>query len=222
MVKRGRSIAFITIVTAFAVISGPPVYAQNAQKSAAKAFFYSLLIPGLGHKYVDNIGNARYFIAADIVLFGFGIGHDIYSNVLEDDYRAFGASHAGFVQEGKNKEYIIAVSRYNSIFDYNKAMRLNRDFDLVFPETTGTAWIWDSSANREQFLDRRIDSDDIRNRRTFFYSGMFLNHILSGLHAAFKAKRYNDNAQKTNWNLQFRSMAHPINPSHFIDITYKF
>ncbi len=222
MIRLERCIAFLIIVTAFVVVSGPPVYAQNAQKSAVKAFFYSLLIPGLGHKYVDNIGNARIFIAADVVLFGFGIGHDIYSNVLEDDYRAFGASHAGFDQNDKSKEFFIAVSRYNSIIDYNKAMRLNRDFDLVFPETSGTAWIWDLPVNREQFLKRRIDSDDIRNRRTFFYSGMFLNHIISGIHAAFKAKRYNVNAQETNWDLQFRSTAHPINPSHFIGFAYKF
>ncbi len=199
-----------------------PVFAQQNQKSPAKAFLYSFLVPGLGHYYVENVGKACLFITADVILFGMGIGHTIYSETLEDDFKAFGAAHAGFDPAGKDKDYFIAASRFLTIYDYNNDMRLNRDFDKVLPETPGIVWSWDSPDNRTLFLQRRIDAKRIKNRRNFYFAGMFLNHVLSGIHASFMAKRFNARLPQTGWNVRFHPPLQYENPTHSVQVTYRF
>lgn len=192
------------------------------QKSAAKAFFYSFLVPGLGQRYVDEVGNARYFIAAEGLLLGFAVGHELYSNWLEEDYRAFAALHAGIDQEGKSKFYYIEISRYNSIYIYNEKMRLNRDFNKVIPEISSNLWVWDSKENRLNYHDRRVKADKIQNRTIYFYTGIFMNHVISGIHASIKARRSPDQTmENSSWHLRFKT-SNPYNPTHSLSLTFRF
>lgn len=192
------------------------------QKSAAKAFFYSFLVPGLGQRYVDEVGNARYFIAAEGLLLGFAAGHELYSNWLEEDYRAFAALHAGIDPAGKSKFYYIEISRYNSIYIYNEKMRLNRDFNKVIPEISSNLWVWDSKENRLNYHDRRVKADKIQNRTIYFYTGIFMNHVISGIHASIKARRSPDQTmENSSWHLRFKT-SNPYNPTHSLSLTFRF
>jgi len=204
--------------------------AQENQRSPAKAFFYSLLVPGLGQRYVENVGNARYMIGAEAVLFGLAVGHEKYSGWLEEDYRTFAVTHAGINPAGKDKDFYVTISGYNSIYIYNERMRINRNFDNVIPETPENVWVWESPSYRHKFHQRRVDADKIRNRTLYFYAGIFLNHVISGIHAAIKAQRYNQKIdgltgtrkQDHSWNLRFITCPDPENPSHFLKLTFRF
>ena len=190
-------------------------------KSVVRAFFYSFLVPGLGQKYVNNIGSARYFIATEAVMFGLAAGHELYSDWLEEDYQAFAAVHAGIDPAGKSKNYFIEISRFNSIYIFNKNMRLNRDFQSVIPETPENIWVWDSKENRLKFHDKRVDADRMQNRTIYFYTGIFLNHVVSGIHAAIKAKRYNGQSGESNFNVKFLT-TNPVNPTHKLVLSFRF
>ena len=216
---------------AFGIFCFAPITsAQQKQKSPAKAFFYSLLLPGLGQQYVENVGNARYMIGAEALLFGLAIGHEKYSDWLEEDYRAFAATHAGINPAGKNKDFYVTISGYNSIYIYNERMRINRNFDEIIPETPENIWVWKSPEYRRTFHLRRVDADKIQNRTMYFYAGIFLNHVVSGIHAAIKAQRHNQESdgfastrnQNKNWNLQFITCPDPENPAHFLKLTFRF
>ena len=225
MIPRISKFCTCLLIAVF-VLSNPAskAVAQQNRKSPFKAFMYSLLVPGLGQKYVDNVGNARYFIAAEVILVGLTVGHEKYSDWLEEDYRAFAASHAGVDHAGKEKDYFVIIARYNSIYQFNKKMRIDRDFESVLPETTENIWYWDSDENRNAFLERRIDADRIHNRTIYFYSGIFLNHVLSGIHAAFKAKRHNPTlpTTKKRWDLRFLTIPSPENPTHEVKLSLRF
>ncbi|MFC1563932.1 hypothetical protein ACFL6G_03295 [candidate division KSB1 bacterium] len=199
--------------------------AQNEYKSPGKAFFYSLVFPGLGEKYVGELGMAKYFIAAEALMIGCAIGTDMYSGWLEEDYRAFAANHAGISLAGKNKDYFVEISRYNSIFVYNEFMRQDRSFNRIMAETPDNIWIWDTVENRRKFYSMRVDADNIKNRTTFFYSGVFLNHIISGIHAAFRAKRYNAETGNNNDHSNgtgFKAGFNPLNPRKFFTAVISF
>lgn len=219
------------ITGAIGIFSLAPITsAQQNQKSPAKAFFYSLVIPGLGQRYVENVGNARYMIGAEALLLGLVIGHEKYSDWLEEDYRAFAVSHAGINPAGKDKNFYVTISGYNSIYLYNERMRINRNFDKVIPETPENIWVWESPEHRRTFHLRRVDADKIQNRTLYFYAGIFLNHMVSGIHAAIKAQRHNQKSdslyptrnRNKNWSLRFITSPYPENPAHFLKLTFRF
>lgn len=201
--------------------------AQSDFKSPARAFFYSFLIPGLGQKYVSNIGNARYFIASEAIMIGLAVGHELYSDWLEEDYRAFAGVHAGIDPSGKDKNYFIDISRFNSIFIFNESKRKNREFESVISETPENIWVWDSRENRLIFHDRRVNADKLQNRTIYFYTGIFLNHVISGMHAALKAKKYNGQSGQTgesgenNFDMKFMT-TNPLNPTHKVVFSFRF
>jgi len=196
--------------------------AQEAPKSGKRAFFYSLLVPGLGQRYAGSPGSARYFVAAEALLFGCAAGHEVYSNWLEEDYRTFAAVHAGLNPEGKDKRYYVEIARYNSIYIYNEKMRVSREFAMVIPETPGNIWVWDSDENRLKYHFRRMDADRIHNRTIYFYTGIVLNHIISGIHAAILVRRHNEHTAPGNWNMRYVSAADPSNPGFAVRLTYSF
>ena len=196
--------------------------AQQEQKSPAKAFFYSLLVPGLGQRYVENVGNARYFIAAEVLLFGLAVGHEKYSGWLEEDYRAFAAAHAGINPAGKSKSFFVEISRYNTIYVYNEKMRINRDLDKIIPEIPENIWVWDLEANRFAFHDRRVDADTTQNRTIYFYSAMLLNHVISGIHAVIKAKRHHARNKESRLDLRLVTRPNPANPTQMLLLAFRF
>ena len=199
-----------------------PVLGQNTYKSPAKAFFYSLLVPGLGQKYVDSNSKMWYALTVESVLIGLAVGHESYSNWLEEDYSAFAAAHAGITPAGKNKSYFVAISRYSSLYRYNDQMRIDREFNRIIPETPENIWVWDSDANRYYFYDRRLKAELVHNRTKYFYSCIVLNHLINSIYAAIKANRYNARIKAPQWNLSVISPLDPAIPPVMVKITYYF
>ena len=178
----------LTSAVLLLIVSGAG--AQSGQKSVARAFFSSLIVPGLGQHYAGSAGSVKYFVGAELLLAGLGVGHDQYAEWLEEDYRAFAAEHAGVSVQGKPKQYFVDIATYNSIFIYNEKMRIF-DSRSVIPETEDNIWVWDSDESRLAFHFKRVDSDKYANRAVYFYTGLFVNHLVSGIHAAILAQRYN-------------------------------
>jgi hypothetical protein len=80
-------------------------------------------------------------------------------------------------------------------------MRIFRELDAIIPETPDNIWVWDSEDNQYFFYDRRLQAERVHNRTKYFYSAIVLNHLISGIHAAIKAKRHNAQKGGSNWNL---------------------
>lgn len=196
---------------------------QSDSKSASKALLYSLLVPGLGQHYVDGSKSVKFFAAAEIILTGIAIGHDRYGTWLEQDYRAFAGDHANVDPTGKQKSYFVEISKYNTIYIYNEKMRITRSYDMIIPETPENFWSWDSDENRLKYYYRRIDADVIKNRTVHYITGIFINHMVSGIHAAIMAKRYNGRKPGENsLSLKAVPVNNPLNPGFKLKLSYSF
>ncbi|MFC1555498.1 hypothetical protein ACFL67_00285 [candidate division KSB1 bacterium] len=218
---------FIICITLFVITSSISSIAgaQGHYKSGPKAFFSSLLLPGLGQYYVGSKSAVKYFAGAEVLLLGVGIGLEEYSDWLVEDYRTFAAEKAGVSIHGKSKVFMIEMSKYNSIYIYNEQMRIEREFESVLPETPDNVWVWQSDEDRIAFHYKRVDADTYGNRAVFFYTGVFVNHLVSGIHAAIMAKKYNSRQAEigeTNWNVRAVPNMSSYNPGLKLKVSYSF
>jgi hypothetical protein len=174
------------------------------KKSPSKAFFMSLLAPGLGQKYVGYNKSAIAFITVESALWLTYLGFWGYGTWIESDYKSFSAEHAGVIKpDDKPKKYFIDISNYSNILEYNERKRFEGNYTEVYPETKNYYWQWDSEDSRKKFSDMRVKSDTALNNSLFVIAGVIINHIVSGIHSARIAKKYNEQqeSEKFNFNI---------------------
>ncbi len=175
------------------------------EKSVSKALFYSFILPGLGERYVGKNRLSKYLVISEVALWGSYIFHNVYSGWIEDDYRLFSTQHAGVNIDGKDKKYFVNMGNFFDIHKYNNKKRLDREYELVYNDVSGYYWRWDSDVSRREFKDMRIKSDQYSNRSNYFITGIFLNHIISGINAAISAKRFNKSIKSaSHWKLEYK------------------
>ncbi len=183
-----------------AVEIAPAAFAQagGGEKSKGRAFLQSLILPGWGQHYARSHTMLKVFAASEVLLWGTFAGFNLWSNWLENDYRAFAVSHAGVDLEGKSGRYFVDIGNFNDIFEYNQDQLRNRDVSALYPETDEFFWRWDSEANRRRFEDLRIRSDRAANRAELTLAVIFVNHLVSALQATLAVHKYNQRLQKND------------------------
>jgi len=173
------------------------------QKSRARAFLQSLILPGWGQHYAESKTMMKVFIASEVVLWGSFLWFNARSNWLEDDFRTFAATHAEVQPEGKSAEYFVDIGNYDSIFEYNQAQLRNRDVAALYPETEAFFWQWDSAENREDFENLRESRDSAQNRSEFTLAVIFLNHLVSAIQSSFAVFKYNKRTNEQGLRFRF-------------------
>lgn len=155
---------------------------SQAEKKPAISFLLSLLIPGAGHLYAGRMDVGKYFLVGEAALWlSFG-GLSYYGEVLEKDAKSFAVIHSGLNKEGKDDDYFVNVSSYNSIYEYNNEKLLRGEYDKLY-EVSSYFWQWDDPANRNNFDEQRKKSERMFNARKIFTTGMIINRITSGISA---------------------------------------
>ncbi|MCL5019898.1 MAG: hypothetical protein M1426_05485 [Patescibacteria group bacterium] len=154
-----------------------------------KAFLLSLVLPGLGQKYVKSRKGVRFFGVVEAGLWTTMIGHKLSARWAIKNYKSFAADHALAVVEGKNSKYFVDIGNFLDIYRYNHKKQVERNTELLYPETSAYFWQWDSNDNRKRFRKMRIDADATKNRAIYFGAGIFINHMISAIHATLVAKQ---------------------------------
>lgn len=180
------------------------------QKSRARAFLQSLILPGWGQHYAESRTMMKVFAASEAIFLGSFLWFKSRHNGLEDDLRTFAATHAGVQPGGKSDSYFVDVGNYDNIFEYNQAQLRNRDVEALYPETDAFLWQWDSTENREEFEDIRVRSDRAQNRSQFTLAVIFLNHLVSAIHSSFAVYKYNQRSVEQSFHLKFQ---HDVSPT---------
>jgi hypothetical protein len=166
------------------------------KKSKGRAFLQSLIIPGWGQHYAESKTMFKAFLASEVLLWGTFFGFTTWSNWLEDDSRTFAVTHAGINLQGKPKRYFVDIGNFNDIFEFNQAQLQDRDVSDLYPETDEFFWRWDSEENRLKFEDMRIRSDRASNRADLTLAAIFLNHLISAIHANLAVHKFNKRLAK--------------------------
>jgi hypothetical protein len=161
------------------------------KKSASRAFFYSLLLPGTGEAYVGAKTQSKIFLGIEIVAWGLVIANVINVDMRQDDYKNYAVRHASVIRNGKDDQYWIDIGKFDTIFEYNEQRIRERDIDALYPENRFWVWNWDNTENRFFYDSQRIETREIEQTRLYFFGAIALNHLISAINALRLANAYN-------------------------------
>jgi hypothetical protein len=160
-----------------------------SNKSKKKAFFFSLLVPGLGELYQNDWkfsgwGSGLYYFTAEAVLWSGHFYLKSYSNWVREDARSLAARSAGVdLNSNKPKNYYVNIGKFSDIYNYNDYQRRTVGTSTVYAETEANFWLWNSDKSRQKYDRLRIRSDNYRNFSQYMFWGVFTNHVLSAVNS---------------------------------------
>ena len=181
-----------------------PVDAVSAEgKSPRKAFFLSLLLPGLGEYYAGSLSRAKIFLGAEAGIWAsFGVFR-AYESLRATDARLFAAAHAGAravppfslsagtsAGERYALDFLHDLEFYQSRDEFNRYARWRSGPNAaVYPETDKWQWEWKSETDRLRYRGLR-NSERKARQRSFYAVGVVLfNRLISGIDAARIARQ---------------------------------
>ena len=154
-----------------------------AQVSAKGEFMRSLVFPGWGELKMEEQKRANIFMGTDIAILATYFLGKSFNRWYVDRYTAYGILHAGADMAGKDYAYIVNMSNFNSMEDYNHDLMIHHNanyFDDVY-EDSSYEWNWDSSGNRIKFNNMRESSLISEKIAEFAVAGLILNRIASAI-----------------------------------------
>ena len=179
---------------AFSPAASDTTQSPQRKISIGSAFLRSAVIPGWGQRATGAHKAARNFFVAEVGLWLGVISYNVHGNWLKDDYRLLAAEHAQVDTRDKNDAYYVDVGNYTNLEEFNQSRLQRRDVAALYDPATHY-WQWDTEANRNHFADLRLRSDKAFSRSELFIAAILGNHIISGIHAAWLARRHNTNAK---------------------------
>lgn len=165
----------------------------DTQISGGKALALSLLLPGLGHRYVHG-GNwdgwASAFAVADVSLWAGLLGSEWHRNHMVESYTSFAAAHANADVDGKERDFFLNLASYMSSEEFTEVQLRNRNWGLIgYTEDPSYQWRWDSEGNYAEFRRIREGAESLRRRRTVIITTLVANRLISGFTALRAAGR---------------------------------
>ena len=178
--------------------------AGKSDKSVLLGVVLSLVLPGAGEWYADNLSTGKYFMGADGVLWLSYAGISLRGSWIRNDTRLFATQHAGVVMSGKEEQFEVDLGNFQSTDDYNQAKLRNREFDLLYQQPE-YQWNWDAEKHRLAYRSLRIRSDEYFQNAKFVIGALVVNRIISAFSAWRSVNRYNRSLETTeSWNIGAR------------------
>lgn len=165
----------------------------GTEVSGGKALALSLLLPGLGHRYVrggDWDGWASAFAIADVSLWAGLLGSEWHRNHMVESYTSFASAHADADVDGKGRDFFLNLASYESSEEYTEVQLRNRNWAQIgYTEDRSYQWQWDSEENFAEYRRIREDAESLRRRRTVIIATLVANRLISGFTALRAAGR---------------------------------
>ena len=108
---------------------------EKPRKSALLAIAYSLILPGLGDAYAENLATGKYFMGTDAGLWLTYGGFRVLGQWLKDDAKMLAVQRGSANFNGKDDKFEVNIGNFDDVLSYNAAKLRNRDIRLtVRPE----------------------------------------------------------------------------------------
>lgn len=148
-------------------------------RSVIAAMGLSVVMPGMGHYYVDKPVSALAYISVDLAsLFG-AVAFSALANQRESGARSFAAAAAGIEKAPSGEAYWRHVGAYMDAAEYNEAVELTRggaDNQYQEPETW---WRWADDGQKDEYNGLRQKARNLRVASSFFVGALVANRIVS-------------------------------------------
>ena len=102
-------------------------------------------------------------------------------------------AHAQVNLSGKDDRFYNAIGNFNTVDAYNEQVLRARDPEKTYDPSPSSRyyWRWDNPANREEYRDLRVSSDERFNDTRFIAAAIGVNHLVSAINAARLALSHN-------------------------------
>jgi hypothetical protein len=204
----GQSSLKFRMASQMASTAAPKVFSmqepqsEKPRKSVLVAIAYSLILPGLGEYYADNLGTGKYFMGADAGLWLTYGGFRMYGNWLKDDAKTLAVERASANFDGKDDKFEVNIGNFSDVLGYNEAKLRNREYDLLYDAKSTFAWQWGSDSDRLHYKDLRNRGESTLRSSQFVLGALVLNRVISAISAARSALAYNRALQDlTSWRV---------------------
>lgn len=158
------------------------VKAGGNQRSIALAMGLSVVLPGMGHYYVDKPVSAWTYLSIDLAsIFGsivfFGL-----ANQRESDARSYAAMYAGIEKPVPGEAYWRHVGVYMDAAEYNDIIELSRN-NVVAGQVLDPLswWRWGDESQQDKYNDIRQKARNMRVVSSFFVGALVANRIISAV-----------------------------------------
>ena len=140
----------------------------------------SLILPGWGELKMEETKRSRVLMTADLSIFvTYLLGKNFNASYI-DQYKAYGSLYADADMTGKDYSYIVNMSNYNSMDEYNQDMSNRKNYDDMY-EDSNYNWEWDSKRKRLNFNDMRESSIVSEKFAEFAVAGLIINRVISAI-----------------------------------------
>lgn len=167
---------------------------SDAALSASKAFGLSLILPGLGQRYVNSGswgGWGTAFAITDASLWIALFGGEWHRDQLVESYTSLAVGGASADVDGKDRTFFLNLATYRSSDAYLETVLRNRAWDQIdYVDSPSFQWNWSSDSDFLRFRGLREDAESLRRRRGIIIASLVANRIISGIMAAWRASRF--------------------------------
>jgi len=151
----------------------------DKQPSLAAAMGLSIVLPGMGHYYVDKPKSAFIYLSADFAsLFGALVFYGLADN-REKSARSFATTAAGIGKAPSGEAYWRQVGAYMDAAEYNEAVTLSRGDANALYQDPENHWHWADKEQQDRYNNLRQKARDFRVASSFFVGALVVNRILS-------------------------------------------
>ena len=140
----------------------------------------SLILPGWGELKMEETKRSRILMASDLSIFvTYFLGKSFNASYI-DQYKAYGALYANADMSGKDYSFVVSMSDYNSMDEYNQDMSNRKNYDDIY-ESSDYNWEWDSTNKRLKFNKMRENSIISGKFAEFAVAGLIINRVISAI-----------------------------------------
>ncbi len=185
----------VLAVIMLGALTGSELLAQAPLKPA-KAAVYSIVLPGLGHRYANEgrwNRRAALYTITDAVLIAGLISSEWQRRHLEESYQTWATSYAGIAPAGKDRRFYVTIGNYLSSDEYQETQLRQRRVDLVaYVSDPEFQWRWSRIEDLQRYRDLRKNSESWSQRRGSFIAALVANRLVAALSALITTRRKRD------------------------------
>lgn len=187
----GLCLCFLSVIVLFTATG-------TSAQTPAKAAGYSILLPGLGHRYAnENTWNRRaalYTITDAVLMIGL-ISSEWHHRYLANSYQTWAVSYAGITPAGKDRRYYVTIGNYLSSDVYRDVQLRNRRVDqAAYVNDPAFHWTWHSIQDLQRYRNLRKSSESWAQRRGSIVAALVANRLVSAVSSLLTARRKQSSA----------------------------
>lgn len=163
-------------------------------KSPAKAFMFSLIVPGSGQYYLNSRTRGEIYITEEMIGWLAYFYTDYTSNWRIEHYKSYADQHFNYSDNDPGKKsytemwHLLKERVYAS---ENLPYEKEGEYYELIGKLDALEMFWESPEQQDYYYNLRQDANRVYKTRNMILGGILVNHIVSAVDALIQAKGLN-------------------------------